>query len=86
MRKTYRIVTDIIAIDVVIQAVVDGVRHRRTVQVIDDGATLDKSVIEGWRTTPDLDGLHRPLHPRIDGTYLIPLLGIILSSSRSSPP
>ena len=51
MRKTYRILADIIAIEVVIQAMVMVFAIAGLFKWISDGATLDQSVIDGGRTT-----------------------------------
>ena len=46
---------------------------------IDDGATLDKSVIEAWEDDPPTwtGSIGHFIHV-MNGTFLIPLLGIIL--------
>ena len=79
MRKTYRIVADIIAIDVVIQAMAMVFAIAGLFKWIDDGATLDKSVIESWEDDPPTwtGSIGHFIHV-MNGTFLIPLLGIIL--------
>lgn len=79
MRKTYRIVADIIAIDVVIQAMAMVFAIAGLFKWIDDGATLDKSVIESWEQDPPTwtGSIGHFIHV-MNGTFLIPLLGIIL--------
>ena len=79
MRKTYRIVADIIAIDVVIQSMAMVFAIAGLFKWIDDGATLDKSVIEGWQDDPPTwtGSIGHFIHV-MNGTFLIPLLGIIL--------
>jgi hypothetical protein len=79
MRKTYRIVADIIAIDVVIQAMVMVFALAGLFKWIDDGATLDKSVVESWETDPpDFTGSIGHFIHVVNGTFLFPLLGLIL--------
>lgn len=79
MRKTYRILADIIAIDVVIQAMAMVFAIAGLFKWIDDGATLDKSVIESWEDDPpDWTGSIGHFIHVMNGTFLIPLLGIIL--------
>jgi uncharacterized membrane protein YphA (DoxX/SURF4 family) len=79
MRKTYRIVADIIAIEVVIQAMAMVFAIAGLFKWIDDGATLDKSVIESWEEDPPTwtGSIGHFIHV-MNGTYLIPLLGISL--------
>ena len=79
MRKTYRIIADIIAIDVVIQAMAMVFAIAGLFKWIDDGATLDKSVIESWEDDPPTwtGSIGHFIHV-MNGTFLIPLLGIIL--------
>jgi hypothetical protein len=79
MRKTYRILADIIAIDVVIQAMAIVFGVAGLFKWIDDGATLDSAVIESWDTDPPtFNGAIGHFIHVMNGTYLIPLLGIIL--------
>lgn len=79
MRKTYRVLADIIAIEVVIQAMmiiwaVAGLFHW-----IDKGSTLDKSVVKGWdKKPPTFDGAIGHFIHMMNGEYLIPLLGLAL--------
>jgi hypothetical protein len=79
MRKTYRILADIIAIDVVIQAMAIVFAVAGLFKWIDDGATLDKSVIESWEDDPPTwtGSIGHFIHV-MNGTFLIPLLGIAL--------
>lgn len=79
MRKTYRIVADIIAIDVVIQAMAIVFGIAGLFKWIDDGATLDSAVIESWETDPPTftGAIGHFIHV-MNGTFLIPLLGLIL--------
>ena len=79
MRKTYRILADIIAIDVVIQAMAIVFAVAGLFKWIDDGATLDKSVIESWEDDPPAwtGSIGHFIHV-MNGTFLIPLLGIVL--------
>lgn len=79
MRKTYRIVADIIAIDVVIQAMAMVFAIAGLFKWIDDGATLDKSVIESWEDDPPTwtGSIGHFIHV-MNGTFLFPLLGLIL--------
>ena len=79
MRKTYRILADIIAVLVVTQAALMVWAIAGLFSWIDkDGGALDKSVIEGWdQEPPTFDGaIGAPLHFMIGG-MLIPALGII---------
>src|SRR5215217_1714891 len=79
MRKTYRILADIIAIDVVIQAMAIVFSIAGLFKWIDDGNTLDKSVIESWEDDPpDWTGSIGHFIHVMNGTFLIPLLGIAL--------
>lgn len=79
MRKTYRIIADIIAIEVVIQAMVMVFAIAGLFKWIDDGATLDSAVIESWETDPPtfVGAIGHFIHA-MNGTYLIPLFGLIL--------
>ncbi len=79
MRKTYRILADIIAIDVVIQAMAIVFATAGLFKWIDDGATLDSGVIDSWETDPPTftGAIGHFIHV-MNGTFLIPLLGILL--------
>lgn len=79
MRKTYRIIADIIAIDVVIQAMAMVFAIAGLFKWIDDGATLDSSVIKSWENDPPTftGAIGHFIHV-MNGTFLIPLLGILL--------
>jgi hypothetical protein len=79
MRKTYRIVADIIAIDVVIQSMAMVFSISGLFKWIDDGNTLDKSVIESWEDDPPTwtGSIGHFIH-FMNGTFLFPLLGLIL--------
>jgi hypothetical protein len=80
MRKTYRILADIIAIEVVIQAMmivfaIAGLFH----WIQDDGGSLDKSVMDGWEDDPpDWTGAFGHFVHVMNGQFLIPLLGLAL--------
>jgi hypothetical protein len=79
MRTTYRVIAQIIAVLVVIQAMVMVWAIAGLFSWIDDGATLDKSVIEGWENEPPtFDGAIGHLIHVMSGTFLIPALGLIL--------
>lgn len=79
MRKTYRILADIIAIEVVIQAMAIVFAISGLFKWISDGATLDQSVIDGWEDDPpDWTGSIGHFIHVMNGTYLIPLLGLAL--------
>jgi heme A synthase len=79
MRKTYRILADIIAIDVVIQAMAIVFGVAGLFKWIDDGATLDSAVVESWEDNPpDFTGAIGHFIHAMNGTFLIPLLGILL--------
>lgn len=79
MRKTYRILANIIAIEVVLQAMFIVFAVAGLFKWIDDGATLDKSVIESWNDDPPTweGAIGHFLHV-INGQFLIPLLGLAL--------
>lgn len=85
MRKTYQVLASIIAILVVVQAALMVWTIAGLFTWIDEGATLDKSVVEGWETEPPtFDGaIGHFLHTVIiggtgTGLGLIPLLGLLL--------
>ena len=79
MRKTYRILADIIAIEVVIQAMAIVFGVAGLFKWIDDGGTLDKSVVESWEDDPPTwTGAVGHFIHAMNGTFLIPLLGIVL--------
>ena len=79
MRKTYRILADIIAIEVVIQAMAMVFGIAGLFKWIDDGGSIDKSVIESWEDDPpDFTGSIGHFIHFMNGQFLIPLLGIIL--------
>ncbi|MEO6473186.1 MAG: hypothetical protein ABIR57_14395 [Aeromicrobium sp.] len=79
MRKTYRILADIIAIEVVIQAMMIVFAVAGLFKWINDGATLDSTVVKSWETEhPTFTGSIGHFIHTMNGTYLIPLLGIIL--------
>ena len=80
MRKTYLILARFIAILVVVQAMAIVLTVAGLFHWIDGGATLDKSVIDGWESEPpdfvgSIGGL---FHFFLVGTVLIPLSGLIL--------
>ena len=79
MRQTYRVLASIIAVLVVIQAMVMIWAIAGLFSWIDGGATLDKSVIEGWENEPPTweGALGHFLHV-MSGTFLIPLIGLLL--------
>jgi hypothetical protein len=80
MRKTYQIIANVIAGLVVLQAALMVWAIAGLFSWIDEGATLDKSVVEGWSDEPPtFDGaIGHFIHAFISGTILIPLLGLIL--------
>ena len=80
MRKAYRIIADLIAILVAVQAMVmvfavSGLFH----WINDGGGKVDKAVFDSWeKDHPTFQGaIGVPLHEMI-GMYLIPLLGLAL--------
>ena len=77
MRQTYRVLASTIAVLVVVQAMMMVWAIAGLFTWIDDGATLDKSVIEGWENEPPTFagafGHFSTLSS--SGTFLIPLLG-----------
>ncbi len=80
MRKTYRFLASAIAVLVVVQAMLMVWAIAGLFSWIDSGETLDKSVVEGWaEEPPTFDGaIGHFIHTFISGTFLIPLLGLIL--------
>ncbi len=79
MRKTYRILADAIAVLVVAQAALMVWSIAGLFTWIDEGATLDSSVIKGWENEPPtFDGAIGHFIHVMSGTFLIPLLGLIL--------
>ena len=52
MRKTYQIVASTIAVLVVVQAAAIAYAIAGVFTWIDEGNTLDKSVVEGWEANP----------------------------------
>ena len=80
MRKTYRVLASTIAVLVVVQAMMIVWSIAGLFTWIDDGNTLDKSVVEGWADEPPtFDGaIGHFIHAFINGTLLIPLVGILL--------
>jgi len=79
MRKTYRILADIIAIEVVIQAMMIVFAVAGLFHWIDEGATLNQSVIDGWQDEPPTwtGAIGHFIHV-MNGQFLIPLLGLAL--------
>lgn len=88
MRKTYRILASTIAILVVVQAALMVWAIAGLFTWIDEGATLDKSVVEGWSDEPPTwaGAIGHFLHAGPIGggeifgigVGLIPLLGLVL--------
>ena len=79
MRKTYRILADIIAVLVVVQAAMMVWAIAGLFSWIDGGATLDKAVIEGWENEPPtFEGSIGHFLHLMSGTFLIPLIGLLL--------
>jgi hypothetical protein len=80
MRKTYRVLASAIAVLVVIQAMAIVWSIAGLFAWIDtEGGSLDKSVIEGWDSEPPtFDGAIGHLIHVMSGTFLIPLLGLLL--------
>jgi hypothetical protein len=79
MRKTYRILADVIAIEVVIQAMMIVFAVAGLFHWIDGGATLDQSVIDGWEDDPPTwqGAIGHFIHV-MNGQFLIPLIGLAL--------
>jgi len=76
MRKTYRILADIIAIEVVIQAMALAFGEFGFNKWINDGNSFDKKVFDD--RSADFTGVVGfPIHG-INGEIVIPLLGLIL--------
>ena len=80
MRKTYLILARTISVLVVVQAMAIVLTIAGLFHWIDGGATLDKSVVDGWDAKPpDFAGSIGGLfHFFLVGTILIPLTGLIL--------
>lgn len=79
MRKTYRILADAIAVLVVVQAAMIAFAVAGLFTWIDEGATLDKAVIESWEDEPPTwDGAIGHFIHVMAGTFLIPLIGLLL--------
>ena len=80
MRKTYQVLASLIAILVVVQAMMMVWTIAGLFTWIDDGNTLDKSVVEGWSEEPPTfaGSFGFFWHSFIGGVILIPLLGLIM--------
>jgi hypothetical protein len=79
MRKTYRVLASTIAVLVVVQAMMIVWSIAGLFTWIDDGATLDKAVIEGWGDEPPtFEGAIGHFVHVMSGTFLIPLIGLLL--------
>lgn len=79
MRKTYRILADIIAIEVVIQAMLIVWGVAGLFYWIDEGGSLDKSVIDSWdKDPPTFDGAIGHFIHVMNGQFLIPLFALSL--------
>jgi hypothetical protein len=89
MRKTYRVLASLIAVLVVVQATLIVWAVAGLFNWIDEGETLDKSVVKGWEDEPPtFDGaIGHFLHafvigggggPLPTGVGLIPLTGLLL--------
>lgn len=79
MRKTYRILADAIVVLVVVQAAMIVWSVAGLFSWIDKGATLDASVIKGWEDEPPtFDGAIGHFIHVMSGTFLIPLIALIL--------
>jgi hypothetical protein len=76
MRIAYRILASIICVEVVIQAMAIVFAVAGLGKYIDDGATVTKASIESDDTT--FTGLAGFIVHGINGTMIIPLLGLIL--------
>ena len=80
MRQTYRVLATIIAVLVVIQAMMMVWTIAGLFDWIDEGGTLDKSVVEAWSEEPPTfaGSFGFFWHSFIGGTILIPLMGLLL--------
>jgi uncharacterized membrane protein YphA (DoxX/SURF4 family) len=79
MRKTYRILADIIAIDVVIQAMAMVFAVAGLTKWINDGNTLDKAVMDSWEDDPPtFTGAVGHFIHSVNGSLVIPVLGLAL--------
>jgi len=80
MRKTYQILAGAIAGLVALQAAAIAYAIGGVFAWVDEGNTLDKSVVEGWEANPPTfeGSLGSFFHFFVFGTVLIPLLGLIL--------
>jgi hypothetical protein len=80
MRKTYLVLARLIALLVVVQAMMIVWAISGLFKWIDDGETLDKSVMDGWADDPPtFDGaIGHFLHALVLGQGVIPLAGLLL--------
>lgn len=80
MQETFLTLARIIAILIVVQAMAMVFLTAGLFHWIDGGATLDKSVVEGWDSKPPTfqGSLGGFLHFFLVGVVLIPLTGLIL--------
>ncbi len=80
MQKTYLFFARFISILIVVQAMAIVVTIAGLFHWIDGGATLDKSVVDGWEDNPpDFQGsIGGFLHFFLVGVVLIPLSGLVL--------
>jgi len=79
MRKAYRILADIIAIEVVIQAMMMVFAIAGLFKWIDDGATLDSGVVKSWEEDPPtFTGAIGHFIHLMNGQFLIPVIGLAL--------
>jgi hypothetical protein len=80
MRATYLVLSRLIALLVVVQAMMIVWAISGLFKWVDDGETLDKSVMEGWADEPPtFDGaIGHFLHALVLGQGAIPLAGLLL--------
>lgn len=80
MQKTYLFFARFISILIVVQAMAIVITYAGLLHWIDGGATLDKSVLDGWEDKPpDFQGsIGGFFHFFLVGMVLIPLSGLIL--------
>ncbi len=79
MRKTYRILADLIAIAVAVQAMAMVWAIAGLLHWIDNGGTLNHDVLKGWEDkSPDFQGAAGFAIHGIMGMMVIPVIGLAL--------
>jgi hypothetical protein len=79
MRKAYRILADLIAIGVAVQAMAITWAMLGLVHWVDKGGTLDHRTLKGWEDkAPDFQGAAGFAIHGILGTMVLPVLALVL--------